>query len=85
MIGLTFIIGALLSPVATKMARRVLLITGNVNVILLGGGFGESVIGATHTEVSCRSGWPGNKEHVWPSGPIPRSSKSNLGMSLGGK
>lgn len=48
---------------------------------LLGGGLGESVIGATFSVVSVNRGWPGNKEHVCPSGPIPSSSKSNLKSS----
>ena len=42
-----------------------------------GGGFGESAIGATKTERSARSGWPGKSDAVWPSGPIPRSARSS--------
>ncbi|KAH1025470.1 hypothetical protein HUJ05_010192 [Dendroctonus ponderosae] len=58
---------------------RAAFITGKVNVIRLGGGFGESVIGATHLAVSFSKACPGNREQVCPSGPMPSSSRSNRG------
>jgi len=48
-------------------------------VMRLGGGFGESEIGETQASVSRRSGWFGNKEQVWPSGPQPRRIRSKMG------
>lgn len=54
--------------------------TGRVSVMRLGGGFGESVTGATHPVVSFNRAWPGKREQVCPSGPIPRSNKSKTGI-----
>mmetsp|Transcript_22982 Transcript_22982/g.46984 ORF Transcript_22982/g.46984 Transcript_22982/m.46984 type:complete len:109 (+) Transcript_22982:973-1299(+) len=51
--------------------RDSLLSMGNVSVIREGGGFGESSMEATKAFSSRSSGWFGNKEHVWPSGPKP--------------
>lgn len=31
--------------------------------------------------LTCRRGWPGKREQVWPSGPTPRISRSNTGMA----
>lgn len=44
---------------------------GRVNVILCGGGLGESVMGATRAVRSCSNEWEGNREAVCPSGPMP--------------
>ena len=57
------------------------MLTGRVRVTRQGGGFGESVIGATLRPPALGSGsdsraWPGKREQVWPSGPMP--SKSGL-------
>ena len=46
-----------------------------------GGGFGESAIGAINKASSLSSECPGNSEQVWPSGPIPKSNKSNCGIA----
>lgn len=43
---------ALLAPATAKTQALELLITGNVRVILEGGGLGESLIGQTHLIVS---------------------------------
>lgn len=43
----TFRTAALLSPVATKMTVRAAFSTGSVRVTRCGGGFGESLMGAT--------------------------------------
>lgn len=82
---ITLTTDAFSAPVTTKMQLFALLITGKVSVILEEGGFGESVIGATQESFFVRSGWFGNREAVWPSGPIPSKSTSNLGQSLCGK
>mmetsp|Transcript_7293 Transcript_7293/g.15653 ORF Transcript_7293/g.15653 Transcript_7293/m.15653 type:complete len:104 (+) Transcript_7293:476-787(+) len=58
--------------------RDSLLSMGNVSVIREGGGFGESSMEATKAFSSRSSGWFGNKEHVWPSGPKPRTTQSNI-------
>jgi len=50
---LTLTISALLEPQATKSTHLALRRTGNVNVILWGGGFGESLIAATQRWFSC--------------------------------
>ena len=71
---------ALPAPVAIKITCLAALHTGRVTVILLGGGFGEFSIGTTHDgPLYSKSGCPGNKEHVCPSGPNPKNKKSNLG------
>lgn len=56
--------------------------TGNVKVILSGGGFGESVMEVTHLWLSLQRPCPGNRDATWPSGPIPRSMRSNLGKPV---
>lgn len=48
----TFKISAFELPVAINAQYLALFKIGKVKVILLGGGFGESEIGATHTDVS---------------------------------
>jgi len=50
---LTLTISALLAPQATKMTHLAFRRTGNVNVILWDGGFGESLTAATHRWFSC--------------------------------
>jgi len=77
------IAGALDSPVTTIPISRAALISGSVNVIRFGGGFGESVIGAISLRdaVSAASGCPSNIDAVCPSGPIPSSTRSNFGIS----
>nr|ACN30969.1 unknown [Zea mays] len=67
------------APVTTIATYADELITGNVNVILSGGGFGESLMYVTHLSFSLTRGWPGKRDAMWPSGPIPRSWRSNLG------
>ena len=49
---ITFTIVCLLSPEIAKMQTLALFITGNVKVILEGGGLGESLIGQTQRLVS---------------------------------
>lgn len=71
--------GALPAPATTSAIWADELITGKVKVILSGGGLGESLIKVTHFSFSFTSGCPGNKEATCPSGPIPRSIRSNLG------
>jgi hypothetical protein len=68
-----------------KTQRSAWLSTGKVKVILAGGGLGELVMGATHTDVSSSRLCSGNREQVCPSGPTPSSSKSNLGKLSGEK
>lgn len=51
---LTFTISALLAPQETKTACRQFCMTGNVRVILCGGGLGESLMAATHALSSCK-------------------------------
>lgn len=51
---LTFKMAALPSPVATKTTVRAAFRTGRVSVIRSGGGFGESLIGATILSFSCQ-------------------------------
>ena len=46
---------ALAAPVRAKMHCSALLTTGKVRVMRVGGGLGELVIGATHTDVSSSS------------------------------
>ena len=75
---------ALLDPVLTNATHLLALMMGYVSVILHGGGLGESEIGARRREFSWSSGWPGNKEHVCPSGPIPSRSISREGTSSPG-
>lgn len=77
----TFKISAFEVPVAMKAQYLALLRIGNVKVILFGGGFGESEIGATHTDVSSHNLCSGNKEHVCPSGPTPNIKASKRGKS----
>jgi len=77
----TFKISAFELPVAINAQYLALLRIGNVKVILFGGGFGESEIGATHTDVSSHNLCPGNNEHVCPSGPTPNINASNRGKS----
>ena len=60
----------------------VMIPTGRVRVTRQGGGLGESVIGATIRPPALGSGsdrraWPGKREQVWPSGPMPSSSMSS--------
>lgn len=50
----TFNTGALLAPVDTKATHRAALTTGSVMVTRSGGGFGESLMGATVFLVSYR-------------------------------
>ena len=73
---------ALPAPHTTRAICEDELMTGNVNVILPGGGFGESVMWVTHFWFSLRSGWPGNREATCPSGPMPTSMRSNFGNPL---
>lgn len=73
---------ALVSPDTTTATLDAELITGKVNVILSGGGFGESVRKVTHSSFSLSASWSGNSEATWPWGPIPRRTRSNLGQSL---
>lgn len=82
---LTLTISAFPWPAIANMQFSALLIIGKVSVIRLGGGLGELVIGAIQTEVSSSKRWPGNKEQVCPSGPMPRSSASNRGRLSGEK
>jgi len=72
-------------PVAINAQYLALFIIGNVNVILFGGVFGESEIGATHTDISSHNLCPGNREHVCPSGPTPNINTSKRGKSYGAK
>src|SRR2546423_4805317 len=59
-----FKISFLPPPVATNASLFACVTTGSVSVILLGGGFGESSIAATHASDSLSSSWLGNKLHV---------------------
>lgn len=52
------------APAATNATWCAWFSTGKVSVILLGGGFGESVIEAHHSVFSFNNGWFGNKEQV---------------------
>ncbi|KAF4528061.1 hypothetical protein B566_EDAN012022 [Ephemera danica] len=63
---------ALAAPTRANRHIAALLTTGKVSVMRVGGGFGELVIGATQTDVSSSSRWPGKREHVCPSGPTPK-------------
>nr|GMC58180.1 hypothetical protein Iba_chr02aCG12710 [Ipomoea batatas] len=78
----TTIASALDAPGTTRAMFAEELITGNVKVILSGGGFGESLMNATHFSFSWRRGFPGNREATCPSGPIPKSIRSNCGNPL---
>lgn len=55
---------ALPDPVTTSVTYADELITGNVNVILSGGGFGESSMKVTHRWFSLRRGCPGKREAI---------------------
>mmetsp|Transcript_11708 Transcript_11708/g.13343 ORF Transcript_11708/g.13343 Transcript_11708/m.13343 type:complete len:236 (+) Transcript_11708:37-744(+) len=59
-----------------KTIRAASFNTGNVNVILRGGIFGESSIGATNRDCSVNKPWPGKSEQVCPSGPKPSTRQS---------
>lgn len=63
------------SPLATNATRCAWLRTGNVSVMRVLGGLGESVRYATQPSCSSRSSWPGKSEHVCPSG-LQRQSYS---------
>nr|GLL20013.1 unknown [Ipomoea trifida] len=78
----TTIASALDAPGTTRAIFAEELMTGNVKVILSGGGFGESLMNATHFSFSWRRGCPGNSEATCPSGPIPKSIRSNCGNPL---
>lgn len=84
-IQITLIISAFPWPATANIQFSALLIIGNVSVILLGGGLGESVMGAIHTDVSSNNRWPGNKEHVCPSGPMPKRRAWKRGRLSGAK
>lgn len=81
----TWTISAFSFPAHANTHTLALLTTGNVIVIRLGGGFGESMMGAIHLSVTVSKGWSGNREQVCPSGPIPSSSMSNDGSFTFGK
>lgn len=60
----TLTIVFLLSPEIAKMQTLALFITGNVNVILDGGGLGESLMAQTQRLVSSNRRWSGKSEQV---------------------
>lgn len=45
-----------------------------------GRGRGSDVSRAFVGVLTCRRGWSGKSEQVWPSGPTPRISRSKTGM-----
>lgn len=53
--------------------------TGYVRVTRSDGGFGESMMWATHFVRSSRRGCEGKREHVCPSGPTPSRQRSKRG------
>ncbi len=64
------------APVASSSVRRAARTTGSVSVMRSGGGFGEPRTGATGARLTSSTGWPGNSEHVCPSGPMPSRTMS---------
>lgn len=70
---------ALSSPTTTNTTRAAWFMTGYVNVMRLGGGFGLSSMYATQRSSSVSSSWPGKRDAVWPSGPTPRRIRSKIG------
>lgn len=79
--GLTLTIAAFPLPLIGNKQILALFMSGYVIVTRSGGGFGESDMGAINAVCSLSNGWPGNNEHVWPSGPIPSNNRSNSGIS----
>lgn len=68
------------APIRYRIIFLALCMTGNVIVTLSGGGLGESLMGATHRDLSLSRGWFGKREHVCPSGPSPSRRESNRGQ-----
>jgi hypothetical protein len=65
-----------------KTTSRAAFSTGKVSVMRFGGGLGESVIEATCFPCSSSRGWPGKREAVCPSGPMPSRMASKCTGSL---